>query len=273
MQSRVDRVNGKRCGQYSVSNHERNGRPSSYHCVHSPSTLVLWMTTNKSDSVAHTILPFVLLSVNARRSSSLIDKRKHERSLIYFARIVRVYSLRYDTKYVSAMIRRAVGLSEPPTAELSRIARKTHANDDRNQSLSTFIGVFDLRLTEYIEVLRYLDNSMATGQYAGRASFQSPAVEHELSEPNRLAGNMSAVQWEPPPTPSPVWLESVESFFLGSPTLSLSPGPIYGPPVLAIEESRGQRWPEARNGNSQSNDEDGLTFVEQVWADLVMVAE
>lgn len=224
--------------------------------------------------MAHTILPFVLLSLNARRSNSAVDKQKHERSLIYFARIVRVYSLRYDTKYVSAMIQRAVRLSESRCAESSWIARGPDHNDDRGRSLSSWVGVFDLRLTEYIEVLRYLDSSMATGQYAERISFQSSSVDPAFSEQHHLTGYVSMPQWEPPPTPSPVWLESIESFFLGSPTLSLTPGPACGPSLLAIEDSRERREPRPGDSISQSKDEhEQLTFVEEVWANLAMVGE
>jgi hypothetical protein len=135
-------------------------------------------------------------------------------------------------------------------------------------------GIFDLRLSDYIQVLQYLDNSMATGRYADQYYPQTSSLCSAFSDSDLVTRDMTIVPWERPPTPSPAWLASMESFFFGSPGLSLSPSPLLKPSPLAIEappdrQDSGifmeQPYPEI--------DEEFLDPFGQIWADCPILGE
>lgn len=233
------------------------------------------LTSSNADflRVAHIVLPFVLLSINARRSSSIADRQRHEGSLIYFARIIRVYSVRYDTKHVSAMVQRAVRLSECASNDSWSVAELC-PHKDRAQRRNPSADIFDLRLSDYIQVLQYLDNSMATGRYTDQYYPQTSSLCAAFSDSDLVTGDMAIVPWERPPTPSSLWLTSMESFFFGSSGLVLSPGPLLKPSPLAIKAPpdrhdggmyMGQPYPEI--------DEEHLDPFGRIWADCPILGE
>lgn len=232
------------------------------------------LTSSNADflRVAHIVLPFVLLSINARRSSSTADRQRHEGSLIYFARIIRIYSVRYDTKHVSAMVQRAVRLSECASND-SWSLTKHCPHEGRGQRRKPLADIFDLRLSDYIQVLQYLDNSMATGQYTDQYYPQTSSLCSASFDSDHVTGNMTIIPWERPPTPSSVWLTSMESFFFGSPGLSLSPCPLLKPLPWALKTPSDRQDGGIFMGQPYPEIDEQLDPYGQIWTDCPSLGE
>jgi hypothetical protein len=171
------------------------------------------------------------------------------------------------------MVQRAVRLSECASDD-SWPVTKFRRHEDRSRHRKPLADIFDLRLSDYIQVLQYLDNSMATGRYTDQYYPQTSSLCSAFSDSDLISTDMAIVPWERPPTPSPAWLASMETFFFGSPELSLLPSPLPKPSPLAIKAP-----PDSHDGSlfmdqacSEADDE-YLDPFGQIWADCPVIGE
>lgn len=145
------------------------------------------------------MLPQILLSIKTELSQSPEDKQKHEVMLVLFVEINRILSSRYYTKRVLDITWRALQLCQKSTvpytdpSKTAMFLRTDYCPD-----------LFELRLTQYVRLLRYIDEVMST--------LDSPVESVSMLCPVDLAFSDQAEKIGPS---APTWMQSLEATYIG----------------------------------------------------------
>ncbi|KAL4918182.1 fungal-specific transcription factor domain-containing protein [Aspergillus aurantiobrunneus] len=133
-------------------------------------------------AVAYTLLPQILLSIQTQLSTSSEDKQIHEVMLVFFTEVSRFLRSQYYMRLILAVSWKALELCRPSTPLLKSSDTSIDRNASRNNelilkqpfftdlntnSLYYFPGLFQLKLTEYIRLLRYVDEFMSLRRTPG----------------------------------------------------------------------------------------------------------
>ncbi|KAL4876054.1 fungal-specific transcription factor domain-containing protein [Aspergillus karnatakaensis] len=135
-------------------------------------------------AVAYTLLPQILLSIQTQLSTTPEDKQLHEVMLVFFTEVSRFLRSQYYMRLILAVSWKALELCRPAASALT--VHESEAGITRNElvltagSMSSEVGagngelrrvdagglfyypsLFQLKLTEYIRLLRYVDEFMS----------------------------------------------------------------------------------------------------------------
>jgi hypothetical protein len=162
-------------------------------------------------AVAYTLFPQILLSIQTQLSPTPEDKELHELMLVFFTEVFRFFRSQYYTRLILAVSWKALELCRPqtqtqtqtllqhqPSSDTSDISIGTTVvsgdNGTRNNSGSNelilhdqrplipentlfyYPDLFQLKLTEYIRLLQYVDEFMSLRSMPGtNAIYQAPS--------------------------------------------------------------------------------------------------
>ncbi|GES64570.1 hypothetical protein ATEIFO6365_0009005900 [Aspergillus terreus] len=150
-------------------------------------------------AVAYTMLPQILLSIESELSKTPEDKQKREVMLVLFVEINRIFSSRYYTRRILDITWRALQLCQKASLsdeEASRTGLVLRADCSP--------VLFELRLTHYVRLLRYIDEVMSTLDHPVEKVSMLCPVDLALSDHVDKLG------------PSiPTWMQSIEETYLG----------------------------------------------------------
>ncbi|KAL4867675.1 fungal-specific transcription factor domain-containing protein [Aspergillus spectabilis] len=131
-------------------------------------------------AVAYTLLPQILLSIQTQLSTTPEDKHLHEVMLVFFTEISRFLRSQYYMRLILAVSWKALELCRPSALTMHESEAGISRNELVTTSSSTCSGtgtgglsrvdaaelyyypnLFQLKLTEYIRLLRYVDEFMS----------------------------------------------------------------------------------------------------------------
>ncbi|KAL4801502.1 fungal-specific transcription factor domain-containing protein [Aspergillus unguis] len=135
-------------------------------------------------AVAYTLLPQILLSIQTQLSTTPEDKQLHEVMLVFFTEVSRFLRNQYYMRMILAVSWKALELCRPAsqkaleqTTDTTQAITAKSANTDNELVLSGsfftengsfyYPNLFQLRLTEYIRLLRYVDEFMSLRRTPG----------------------------------------------------------------------------------------------------------
>ncbi|KAL5360846.1 fungal-specific transcription factor domain-containing protein [Aspergillus floccosus] len=154
-------------------------------------------------AVAYTMLPQILLSIESELSKTPEDKQKREVMLVLFVEIYRIFSSRYYTRRILDITWRALQWCQKSSmshAEPSRTGLALRA--DYSPVL------FELRLSHYVRLLRYIDEVMST--------LDNPVEKVSMLCPVDLALSDHAEKLGPS---IPTWMQPTEETYFGQEAL------------------------------------------------------
>ncbi|KAL5051562.1 hypothetical protein BDW71DRAFT_55898 [Aspergillus fruticulosus] len=160
-------------------------------------------------AVAYTLFPQILLSIQTQLSPTPEDKELHELMLVFFTEVFRFFRSQYYTRLILAVSWKALELCRPQTQTQALLQLQT-SSDTSDTSIDTSVisgdngsssnsggnelilhnqpplitdnalfyypDLFQLKLTEYIRLLRYVDEFMSLSSTPGEnAIYQTPA--------------------------------------------------------------------------------------------------
>ncbi|KAL5340706.1 fungal-specific transcription factor domain-containing protein [Aspergillus crustosus] len=150
-------------------------------------------------AVAYTLLPQILLSIQTQLSTTPEDKQLHEVMLVFFTEISRSLRSQYYMRLILAVSWKALELCRPSAltiheteAGISRnelvITSSSVTSGDckrrvDNEGLFYYPSLFQLKLTEYIRLLRYVDEFMSLRVAPGEDGiypFPGVSVQEEM---------------------------------------------------------------------------------------------
>lgn len=134
------------------------------------------------------MLPQILLSVQSQLSTSTEDKIQQEAILVLLTEVNRQYSLRYYTGRVLSLMWGALWLCQEFTTSSANKVR-----EDKRLGTKYSPNVFQLRPREYMQLLRYVDESMPLTQDA-------------------IEANSKSFRKSPPPSPSDLPVSNTPEF-------------------------------------------------------------
>lgn len=156
--------------------------------------------------VAYTLLPQILLSIQTQLSTTPEDKQLHEVMLVFFTEVSRFLRSQYYMRLILAVSWKALELCRPsapkPLPESSPESAKTTERPDlilsgpffTDNVLYYYPNLFQLKLTEYIRLLKYVDEFMSLRR--------APGEEIIYPSPSRRAST-SIIQSHSQPLPRP----------------------------------------------------------------------
>ncbi|KAF9885061.1 hypothetical protein FE257_000792 [Aspergillus nanangensis] len=145
-------------------------------------------------AVACTMLPQILLSIKTELCKSPEDKQKHEVMLVLFVEINRIFSSKYYTKRIVDITWRALQLCQRSSMRPDPIGTELSLHGDYCPMM------FELRLTHYVRLLRYIDEVMST--------LDNPVEKVSILCPIDLALSDQV-------SSSPEWMDQLEATYLG----------------------------------------------------------
>lgn len=142
--------------------------------------------------VAYTITPQILLNINLRLADSQLERRRQKRLLSFYTELTRVYHVRYDVTHVDGWIERVLRIFESSAlhgnsttskssdkASRSSVRRLCIPDSVSSSTGKSFSEFLELRPTLYLQLLKVMDYSMATG----REVLDSPSARMRLCYP------------------------------------------------------------------------------------------
>lgn len=145
------------------------------------------------------MLPQILLSIESELSKTPEDKQKREVMLVLFVEINRIFSSRYYTRRILDITWRALQLCQKASMSDEEANRTGLALRPDCSPL-----LFELRLTHYVRLLRYIDEVMSTLDHPVEKVSMLCPVDLALSDHVDKLG--PAI---------PTWMESMEETYLG----------------------------------------------------------
>jgi hypothetical protein len=145
------------------------------------------------------MLPQILLSIESELSKTPEDKQKREVMLVLFVEINRIFSSRYYTRRILDITWRALQLCQ----------KASMSDEEANRTGLALRAdcspvLFELRLTHYVRLLRYIDEVMSTLDHPVEKVSMLCPVDLALSDHVDKLG------------PSiPTWMQSMEETYLG----------------------------------------------------------
>ncbi|KAL4779227.1 fungal-specific transcription factor domain-containing protein [Aspergillus varians] len=141
-------------------------------------------------AVAYTLLPQILLSIQTQLSTTPEDKQLHELLLVFFTEIFRFFRNQYYIRIVFAFSWKALELFQQSRKLLqssSDTSNASNASSNNNELIPRaplftdlkanapyyYPNLFQLKLTEYVRLLRYVDDFMSSRIFPGDAVIYS----------------------------------------------------------------------------------------------------
>ncbi|KAJ5186617.1 hypothetical protein N7449_011381 [Penicillium cf. viridicatum] len=168
-------------------------------------------------AVAYTMLPQILLSVQSQLSTSE-DKVQQETILVLLTEVNRQYSLRYYTGRILSLMWGALWLCQEFTASSVNTAGEDKLGTKYPSNL------FQLRPREYMQLLRYVDESMTLTQDAIEANSMSFRASHTPSPSNLPVSSIPECEVSTG-TPDTVWMKPMDNLYSGPRTELSQPSP------------------------------------------------
>lgn len=153
------------------------------------------------------MLPQILLSVQSQLSTSE-DKVQQETILVLLTEVNRQYSLRYYTGRTLSLMWGALWLCQEFTASSVNTAGEDKLGTKYPSNL------FQLRPREYMQLLRYVDESMTLTQDAIEANSMSFRASHTPSPSNLPVSSIPECEVSTG-TPDTVWMKPMDKFYSG----------------------------------------------------------
>ena len=154
------------------------------------------------------MLPQILLSVQSQLSTSE-DKVQQETILVLLTEVNRQYSMRYYTGRVLSLMWGALWLCQEFTSSSVNPAR-----EDKRFNTKCPSHVFQLRPREYMQLLRYVDESMTLTQDAIEANSISFRASHTPS-PSALPVTSTPGFDVSAGVSDTVWMEPMDNLYSG----------------------------------------------------------
>ncbi|RDW90444.1 putative Zn(II)2Cys6 transcription factor [Aspergillus mulundensis] len=185
-------------------------------------------------AVAYTLFPQILLSIQTQLTPSPEDKELHELMLVFFTEAFRFFRSQYYTRLILAVSWKALELCRPAIktpllqsssssiASAGDIATTSDKNggesnglilnasliESPSNALSYYPDLFQLKLTEYIRLLRYVDEFMSLRSSPGEnAIYPTPAIQSQSQQRHARTYSQTSIcsmSSLPPPQAVPV---------------------------------------------------------------------
>ncbi|KAL2872695.1 Zn(II)2Cys6 transcription factor [Aspergillus lucknowensis] len=160
-------------------------------------------------AVAYTLLPQIILSIQSQLSTTEEDKQVYELMLLFFVEVFRCFRSQYYMRLILAVSYKALelcrshstdALPSPETNNTALVRRgsdimKATSSGSANASANTLYhlpNIFQLRLTEYIRLLRYVDEFFSLRRAPGEAVIYRP-VQPKLHTHSRAPSSLRTV--------------------------------------------------------------------------------
>lgn len=164
------------------------------------------------------MLPQILLSVQSQLSTSE-DKVLQETILVLLTEVNRQYSLRYYTGRTLSLMWGALWLCRDFTA-----SSVNTAGEDKRFGTKCPSSLFQLRPREYMQLLRYVDESMTLTKDAIEANSMSFRASHTPSPSNLPVSSIPECEVSIG-APDTVWMKPMDNLYSGPMTELSQPSP------------------------------------------------